>query len=752
MNKTFEVRKLSTTGPRIVPPTAPVFKEEVGDEEINLLEYWQVIRRRARAILGIGFVALIIGALVAFSITPLFQAEVKLMVAPDVPKVVSLDPLQAMSHIKYFYKTQYSIIASRSVANAVIEELQLEKHPVFMNALGILQEGKEDSFSFKDMVLESFGGTRADKTIDKDEVRAITINYFLENLHVEGERDSQIINVSYESPDANLSAGIANAVADSYIEKGLEARLALSQKASVWLTDRLAGLRKKLENSEQKLHRFQEKEKLVDSKSHASITSDKLGGITEALIKAQAGRAEAEIRYNQVKEARGTGRDLESLQAVLQNAFVQRLKEEQVKLERGVSELSERYGERHPKMIAARADLREATTRLSQEVGKVIDGIRREYEAAVSNEKQLKRLNQQTQKESRDYKTKEFELAKLEREVESNRQLYDVFLNRFKETDLTGNNDATNITLVDSASPPLAPSKPKKKLIVAAFLAAGLFLGVILAFLLEYLENTFRTPEDVEEKLGLPVLGVLPALTVSEGTEEKPERYAFSNTQSPFVEALNAIRTGVMFANIDNPPKLIMVTSSVANEGKTTLCGNLALTFSHTGKTLLIDGDLRKQQHAKMVLQHRKNLGFAEFAAGTAGYNDCVIKDKEVDNLYHMSSGMATPKPLELLSSKRFAEMLATLREHFEHIIIDSAPLLPVSDSLILGHLVDEVILVIKADETSHAIAKESMKRLATAHVVPLGVVLQQADLQKMASYGSYYQAYGYGYGDEGKA
>lgn len=720
--------------------------DDMQDEEINLLEYWLVIKRRGRAILGLAFIMALVGVLIAFTITPQYKSTIKILVEPDAPKVVSLDPLQGVSNIMYFYQTQYDIIGSRSVVESVIKKLNLEQHPVFLKAIPELNEEEVDNSSWLGLISdEDIKDT--DAAYEKQLLRDMVIEFVLDNLTVKGQKNSQIINITYESPDAKLSAMIANAISDAYIEKGFEAKLALNRNASEWLTKRLAGLREKLEESENTLRLYQQKERMVNTESFASITSSKLGGITDALIKAQARRAEAEIRYQQVKDVKRGGKNLSSIRVVLQNKFIQTLKEEQAKLARLVSELSERYGHKHPKMIAATSDLKTADRRLSREVDKIIEGIKTDYEAAVSSVDKLKSLSQQTQTEARGNQSKEFELAKLERDVSTNRELYNVFMTRFKETSMTGDNDVTNVSIVDYARPALLPSKPKKKLIVAAAIFAGLFLGVLLAFLLEYLENTFRIPEDVENKLGLPLLSVLPILPAD---EDSPERHTFSELESPaFTEALNNVRTGIMFANIDNPAKMIMVTSSVANEGKTTLSSNLSLTFSHTGKTLLIDGDLRKQQFSKDILKQSRKTGLAELAAGNASLDDCIIQDSEVNNLYYMSSGLATPKPLELLSSHKFAEMLKLLRVKFDHIIIDSAPLLPVSDSLILANLCDEVILVVKADSTTDKMAQASVKRLATAHVKPLGVVLQQADLAKMESYSGYSYGYGYGYGAE---
>lgn len=716
------------------------------DEEINLLEYWLVIKRRGRAILGLAFIMALVGVLIAFTITPQYKSTIKILVEPDAPKVVSLDPLQGVSNIMYFYQTQYDIIGSRSVVESVIKKLKLEQHPVFLKAIPALNEDESDNSSWLGLISDE-DIKDIDAAYEEQLLRDMVIEHVLDNLTVKGQKNSQIINISYESPDAKLSAIIANAISDAYIEKGFEAKLALNRNASEWLTKRLAGLRQKLEESENTLRLYQQKERMVNTESFASITSSKLGGITDALIKAQARRAEAEIRYQQIKDAKRSGKNLSSTTVVLQNKFIQTLKEEQSKLARYASELSERYGDKHPKMIAATSDLKTANRRLSREADKIIEGIKANYEAAVSSVEKLKSLSQQTETEARGNQSKEFELAKLERDVSTNRELYNVFMTRFKETSMTGDSDVTNVSIVDYARPALLPSKPKKKLIVAAAIFAGLFLGVLLAFLLEYLENTFRIPEDVENKLGLPLLSVLPMLPAD---EKSPERHTFDELESPaFTEALNSVRTGIMFANIDIPAKMIMVTSSVANEGKTTLSSNLSLTFSHTGKTLLIDGDLRKQQFSKDILKQSRTTGLAELAVGDASLDECIIQDSNVKNLYYMSSGLATPKPLELLSSRKFAEMLKLLRVKFDHIIIDSAPLLPVSDSLILANLCDEVILVVKADSTTDKMAQASVKRLATAHVKPLGVVLQQADLAKMESYSGYSYGYGYGYGIE---
>lgn len=724
-------------------------------DEISLLELWQIFRRNLKAIIGLAIVAGLVGSQYAFSITPLYLAEASLLVEPDTPKFVSIETLRNTSNISLFYKTQHEIIASRSIANSVVENLKLEQEP-FFNSFLVENTSQDEESNLQNWLkwlpgLWEQNDERASPVDDDNESRSKAdarikaIDYIQGNIKVKGVASSQVINVSLESPDPLLSARMVNAVAEAYIKNGLDAQLELNKKAVVWLTDQLTDLRVKLDGSERALRSFKEKEKLIDIASLKSISSGKLGGITEALIKTKADRAKAEIQYKQINEAKRFGRSFESLQAVLNSGLVQRLKEQQIKLNRNMTELSERYGEKHPKIIAAKSDLNDAQRRLDQEMNKVVEGIVRDYEVALSNERELELLSEQLQKEVRSHQSKEFELEKLENDVEKNSQLYDVFLTRFKETSQTGENKLTNIRIMDQALPPRFPSKPNKKRIIALFIILGALFGVGLAFMREFLKNTFMTPEDVEKTLSLPVLGIMPMLEKKDG-EENPERHSYMNAASLFIEPLNSIRVSITYANIDDPPKIIMLTSSVPDEGKTTLSSNLALTYSRIGRTLLIDGDFRKQQHTKKVLERRKAKGIAELAAGKINFNEAIFKDAEVDNLYYMGRGTGVPNPLELLSSKRVAALMASLRESFDYIIIDSAPLLPVSDSLVLGNLVDEVIMVIKADDTSHAMAKESLKRLAAAQIRPLGVVLQQVDMKKLHHYDRNYYHYGYDY------
>ncbi|VAX22172.1 hypothetical protein MNBD_NITROSPINAE02-1481 [hydrothermal vent metagenome] len=706
-------------------------------DEINLSEYWYTIKRNKWGILGLAFVATLIGVLTAFSMKPIYRASVTILIEPEQPKFVSVIPMESGSNINYFYATQYKIIRSRSVAESVIDKLNLAEKEGFADLVS-----KKKTGFIEEYLPASWFPEKREATEEEKKRRLIA--YFSSNLRVVGYKNSQIAIINYEAYNPQLAADIANAVAAAYIETGMESRLMMAKQATSWLTEKLSLLRTKLEESEKTLQRYQAREGVVDTKSQKSIINRKLVSITEELIKAQTRRAEAEIRYMEIKNVKNE-RGYESIRAVLRHPLIQKLKEEESRMARRVSELSKRYGKKHPKMIAAISDYKEARRTVRKEVKRVVDGIRRDFEAAVANEKELRRLSNTTEKDARRIKGKEFEMAKLEREVSANRQLHDLFLTRFKETNMGENANVTNVRIIDRAEPPMRPHKPKKSRIVGLALFIGIFLGVILAFVQEHLDKTFRNTDDVERFLTLPVLGSVP--TVKKGGDDAfgPEWHSLANPRSPFAESVNHIRTSVMFSNIDNPPKIIMITSAMPSEGKSTLATNMALAYSNLGKTLLIDADLRKHSLTEFLDSNSNGLGLTDLVSGQNTFQDCIRRLKLSKNLYILTSGATPPNPLEFLSSRRLANTFNQVKKAFDTIIIDTPPILLFSDAMVVGQLVDCCILSIRSDQTTHNMAQDAVKRLTSSQLKPLGVVLSYANTKGGKSYGGYYGDY---YGD----
>jgi len=706
-------------------------------EEVNLGDYWKIIRRHRKAVVLLPLIATALAALYAFTVHPLYKSTVAMEIEPGTGKIISQKTIAAPAvDRKFFFKTQHDIIFSNNVASKVIKKLNLQQLPDFKPKTGLLS---------------LLGMGSADKSMaggdtGEDHVPSSLIKKFQKNMSFKRQESSEIANLSYVATDPQLSADIANAISEAFIDVGLETQLDETRQARRWLRDNLESLREKLAKSEAKLRAYKDKEGLVDSKSFAAQTTGKLGNLTTELVKAKARRAQTEVLYNQVKAAEKRGRGYGSLAAVLNNTLIQALKQEQSKLQRKVSELSGRYLDKHPKMVAAKADLREATSRVNLEIAKVVDGIKRDYEAALAQEKEIKRFISQQKSEMREFSGKSSVLTKLEREVQANKDLYDTFMKRLKETDVSGFNSKTSVHIIDKAVPAEQAYKPKKPQLLSVALLLGLFAGISLAFLREHLDNTFNLPEDVEDKLKLPVLGMLPRLR---GKHKKdPERHYLTDTRSSFAEAVNGIRTGILFSDIDNPPKAVLVTSAVPNEGKTTTASNLALSFSQLGRTLLVDADMRKPSLGKAMGGINAHAGLSNLISGQKKFHECLLRDKEVENLYFMPSGTIPPNPLEILQSKRFEKVFEFLRKYFTHIIVDCPPVLPVSDPLIAGQLADCVIFVAKAGDTPDTAAKEAVKRLRSAKLEPFGAVLTMVDVEKLKGHAGYeYYGSEYRYG-----
>jgi capsular exopolysaccharide synthesis family protein len=431
------------------------------------------------------------------------------------------------------------------------------------------------------------------------------------------------------------------------------------------------------------------------------------------------------------------------------NASIQALKTAELQAEREVSELAKRYGPQHPKMIAARTDLETVRAKLATEVGNAMAGVRKELDIARVQAEKLEAELAATKTTAQDANRQEFTLRALKRDVESDRQLYDLFLTRFKETNLGADVESTNARVIDAALVPTAPIEPRVRRIVAIATLLALMVGVGLAFLMEYLDNTLKSGQDVEESLLLPLLGTVPLLSARRRRKGVPERTFMDQPKSEFAEAIRTVRTGVVLSSIDAPHRVILVTSSVPGEGKTTLAVNLATALGHLDKVLLIDGDMRRSSVGSKFGLPADAPGLSSLVAGTADEATCIHRLEDV-GIDLMPAGVAPPNPLELLSSRRFAETLEGLRGRYDRIVLDSAPAQAVSDSLILSKLCDAVVFVVRSDETPLPLVQMAVKRLRQVGAPLIGAVLNRYDSQRGARYGHYhygkYRRYSYSY------
>lgn len=753
---------MNTVADRAIPMDQMIGGPEIEGETLDLVRYWRAISRNKWRILVLAIAVGVLATLVANSLKPIYRATATVLVESNRPKLVSIEEVysQMSSATPAFYQTQAEIMKSRELATRLVQRMKLTEHPAL--------DPRQRPPSFwqqwlpRDLLLQDWFDRSATVPPTPQAVEKAVVGHVMGGLTVIPVRNSQLIRISFESVDGELAAQLPNTLADLYIEADLEARMKMTQKANSWLTGQAAELRKKLLEAEQALQQFREREKIIDTKGLAqSGASTQLESLQRALNEARARRAEAEAMYKQVTAAtQGRSQEtLESLPAMQKNTLVVQARSQESEAEKRVNEASKRYGAEHPRMIAAQSDLKTARENLRRLVASTAQSVKRDYEVAKSAEVSAERNLSAGRSDIQNLNRKEFQLAALEREVATNRQFYDLFAQRFKETNLSGETQTSIARVIDPATTG-GPSGPNRQRIVTIAVILALAIGCGLSILIERLNNTVKTSHDVETKLGLPVLGALQVIKIKRG--HQLERIFLEDPQTQFSEAIRTIRSGVMLSSLDSPSKIVLVTSSVPSEGKTTVAINLAFALGQVKKTLLIDGDMRRPRIGKVLGGKNSGsmLGLSELVAGEAPLEKCIYPVADT-RLHVLPAGRVPPNPLELLASHRFAEVIGQLAEMFEVILIDSAPTQLVSDALVLSKIATEVVYVVKADDTPYPLARVGIKRLRRVNAPIVGVVLNHLDVEKADRYygeysgygkryyGKYGKKYGYGYGPD---
>ncbi|WP_441003653.1 GumC family protein [Pseudocolwellia agarivorans] len=714
------------------------------EEVIDIGQYWRTIKRAKWLIILITLCSLLVGGFIASSAVPLYKASSKILADPQNPAADRNEQYIATALVFLYYETQYEIIQSRNIAEVVV------------NKLNLVDKYKEKQKLLKSETTSGFGSTIKDfktkvsslltardstkkdaiKFTDND-IRIMLASNIQGNIEVTGGKQSQIINISYTSEDPQEAADIINALSEAYIQFGLESRLGEVKNTEAWLSEQSSQLKQKLQDSEAKLSAYRSQEGLVNTNQQQLLANSQLQSLNSELIRAQTNLSSAEEQYLAVKNIEPGSREIYSLGPVLQNRTTGDLVKNESQLSQRVNELFERYGEKHPIMIAARSELNSARESLQNEVNKVVENIEKNYKLAQFQVTNIEKLIAKSRNDIQSLQSENFSLVSLEREVENNRRIYENFQVSLMEANGRSEYSSSNVHIIDKATVPTVPFKPNKKLIIVLAGIFGLFFGVVLAFIREALDNTFKTPDTVEEKLKLPSLGITPVVKVNKKTA-KPEKQYLDDSLSPFAESINTIRTGLLFSNIDNPPKTILVTSATGSEGKSTMAMNLAAAYSNLGKTLLLEVDLRKPSVAKNLGITNK-LGLTDLISGSVtSASEILYKDND-DKLNVITCGTIVRNPLELLSSKKFEDVLMSLQTHYEYIILDGPPTLPVSDSCILANKVDGVIFAVKAEDTRIKVAKEAVSRLQKLNANIIGTVLTVAEPHKMSYYGDHY-------------
>jgi len=714
---------------------------ELEDERdtLDVVRYWRAVNRNKWRILVLVAAVGILAQLFAAGLPPVYRATATILIEASKPKIVSIEEVYSSmaGAQREFYQTQFEIIRSRELAAKLVRHLKLTTHPQF--SPGARAPAFYEKWLPKKAAEIESGAAPSAEQAERGVISAVQAGTSLQLV-----RNSQLLRISYESRDPELAAAVPNALAEIYIESDLESRMQMTRKATAFLTGQTAGLKKKVTEAEQALQAFREREKIIDTKTQPQGgVARQVDELSTSLLDARRRRNEAEYAYQQVTAlAQGKSTEsLENLPAIQKYPLVLKLRADEAEAERRYTDASKRYGAEHPRMVAAETELKSARESARRGLAGAVQSVTREFESARANEAAIERTLNAARGEVQNLNRKEFQLAALEREVATSRQLYDMFMQRYKETNISGEMHSPIARVVDPAILPLGPSGPNRRLIVALWLAGALVAGVLLALLLERLDNTVKTTQEVESRLGVPVLGVINITKVQSGMQL--ERVFLEDPQTSFAEAIRTIRSGVMLSSIDSPRKIVLVTSSVPEEGKTTVAANLAFALGQVKKTLLVDADMRRPKIGRVLGGTNSNLlGLSQLVTGEAQLERCVYPVQNGGQLSVLPAGRIPPNPLELLASHRFSDAMERLAANFEVIIIDSPPVQLVSDALVLSNIATDVVYVVKADDTPYPLARMGIRRLRRVNAPILGVVLNQLDALRADRYYGEYSGY----------
>lgn len=721
----------------------------------NIRDYWQIARKHKWKIAGCLVVASAVGLFVALVSTPIYTAKAKVVIERKSPQVVNIqqvlsESIESDEH--NYYESQYAMLKSRSLAAEVIQQLHLEKNPLFAGGPSIFKQMWSD-------VGNLFSGSTSARPVDPSGVESGLINAYEQMLDIDPLKRSRLVDIAVSTPDPALSAAIANAHANAYIHQGMKLRSRANEEARKFLEGKLAELKQRVQSSEEALNTFRRGKGIISLDDKENIVVDRLADLNKRLTEAEADRIGLESQARQIKQ-----REFDSLPAVINSPLIQNLKSQVVTLEGQEANLAAQFKPGYPRLAQIQAQLAEAKQRLGQQIKSVVEGINSAYYASAGKEKELRVQMDKQKSDALALKDASVEYAILSREADTNSQLYDSVLERMKEISVAGEIPASNVSILDNAEIPLMPSKPQKRLTLMIAAMIGLMAGLGWAFLAEHFDNTLRTPEEVERYLHLANLVVVPDFF---SLPKNPARWKLPlsgrrtvaldsklcvPSKSPvpgnlrftvITEAYRKLRTSILYSRPGQPPKTILFTSSTAGEGKTISVTNTAIMFAHLGyNCLVVDADLRRPS-CHRALRVDNDRGLSDFLVGQEDLYR-VIKPTSIPNLSVLNCGAVAPNPAELIASQKMQSALHELANHYDFILIDSPPVMPVSDAVVLSTMVDGVVFVVRGQDTPKHFVKEAISQLKTDHTRILGVLLNRVDLRS-AEYDDYYQ-----YDDDG--
>ena len=719
--------------------------------EPGLRDSFIILHKHKWLILSFLLTVVTVATIASFKMRPVYEAVARVEIEREYPNIL---PFQSVAtegssrDLETYIETRSKVLQSETLALATIKSLGLDKHPEFAS--------EDDTGQLQPMT--SSAGTVSQR-------KPAIIEDFLDRLDVSLIRKSRLLEVKFEAHDPELAAQIVNTHLENFIEHNFRTRYEATVQASNWLATQLEGLKIKVEKSEDALVAYERENQIWEIDDRQNITTQKLADLNRELTLAQADRMQKESSYRLAR----TG-NIDAVPAVRDSPMYQNFSGKYAELNDRYTEALAQFGPKYPKVLRLEAQLKELRQLLEREKQNIIARIGSEYRTAGEREKLLALALEKQKAEVNQLAQKLVQYNLLKREAGTNRQLHEGLMQRIKEAGVSAGLRSSNIRVVDPALIPSEPARPQKALNIVLAIFVGLVGGVGLAFIRAYLDNTVRTPDDVEHLTRLPSLAIIPEFATLNGrgrltsrakllkssTEKMAqppvELIAHARPQSQISEAFRALRTSLLLSQAEGPPQVILVTSVLPQEGKTTATVNLGVTLAQLGdRTLLLDADLRKPGIGKVLgFSDRKAAGLSSYLAGASSLEEITVHPN-IANLAAIPTGPIPPNPAELLSSPRLRDAITALRRDYKFILVDSPPILSATDAVILSVLADCVLLVVRSGETPKEAFTRARDLLAGVRCRLLGVVLNAVDFASPDYYYSY-KYYPYSYGQQADA
>ncbi|MGA3117085.1 MAG: polysaccharide biosynthesis tyrosine autokinase [Syntrophobacteraceae bacterium] len=719
------------------------------DDSADIRDYLEIIRRRKWLILTILLISIATTLVVSLAVKPQYKANGKIELTIQSPRVTKFEDMTMLGtqlQTREFMQTQLKLLKSETLSGRVIDKLQLEHNPALTPALdhslaitNLISSAKNGVADFFAGLFHSNGAMQADDPkLPELRLRKKVEDKFAKNLEAQPERDTTIFSLAFTSTDPSLSRDVINTLIQEYItwqvDKKIDATIAAKQR----LEKQIELARIQLEKAETNLNDFARKAGIVSLNANQNLIYSQLEEANRAYSAIQTERMNKEALYDQAKQGGN------SLPAMLESPLIQKLRENYVTAAADYKESSATFKDDYPKLQNLKAKMQDIDKQIKTEENRIQESIKNDYLAATMKEEALKKDTEEKKVLAIALNDQSTQYKILDREVETSKQIHQSLLERSKEIDAKVGTELGNIQVVDYARLPLKPSSPNIPLNILLAAVAGMVLGLGLAFLLEYLDNTIKRIEELSDRFRLAVLGVVPVVDAGEAV--KIRSLVRLNPTAGFSESIRTAKVSIQLSSsLDRPPKMLFITSTNAGEGKSTIALNLAQAFASDEKVLIIDADLRKPNlHRGMGKNGNgsstgKKTGLSNYLTGT-GAN--VVQESGLPNLKVVYAGPIPPNPSELLSSNRMRQFLAEVYEDYDRIIIDGPPAMGFADALILGHYADGVILVSVLGETHREALRVFRRTLENVGGRMIGTIVNK--LNQGSPYGGYYKYYRY--------